>query len=109
MPLSYIRQQGQQVGLGSTVIAVVAEGPSGRIYAAPHSSKMEIVEAPDLDLGPIPENPRDFKTPNYGMTNWQEYLAGTDPHDSKDFLRFEGVSISNQICLLQFNTCTGRT
>jgi len=43
------------------------------------------------------------------MTNWQEYLAGTDPHNRQDVLRFDGVSISNQICLLQFNTHTGRT
>lgn len=44
-----------------------------------------------------------------GMTNWQEYLAGTDPLNSQDVLRFVGVSISNQICLLPFNTHTGRT
>jgi hypothetical protein len=44
-----------------------------------------------------------------GMTNWQEYLAGTDPHNSQDALRFDCVSLSNLVCLLQFNTHTGRT
>jgi hypothetical protein len=44
-----------------------------------------------------------------GLTNWQEYLAGTDPHNSQDTLRFDRVSCSNHICLLQFNTHTGRT
>jgi Lamin Tail Domain/Bacterial TSP3 repeat len=43
-----------------------------------------------------------------GMTNWQEYLAGTDPHNSQDTLRFDSVSCSNQVCRLQFNTHTGR-
>jgi hypothetical protein len=44
-----------------------------------------------------------------GMTNWQEYLAGTDPHNSQDALRFDSISFSNLVCLLQFNTHTGRT
>jgi hypothetical protein len=44
-----------------------------------------------------------------GMTNWQEYLAGTDPHNGQDALRFDFISFSNFVCLLQFNTHTGRT
>ena len=44
-----------------------------------------------------------------GMTNWQEYQAGTDPRNSQDALRFDLISCSNQLCLLQFNTRTGRT
>lgn len=44
-----------------------------------------------------------------GMTNWQEYLAGTDPHNGQDALRFDSISFSNLVCLLQFNTHTGRT
>jgi hypothetical protein len=44
-----------------------------------------------------------------GMTNWQEYLAGTDPLKSQDVLRFDHVSCSNFVCLLQFNTYTGHT
>jgi hypothetical protein len=44
-----------------------------------------------------------------GMTNLQEYLAGTDPHNAHDVLRLEFISCSNSVCLLQFNTHTGRT
>jgi hypothetical protein len=44
-----------------------------------------------------------------GMTNWQEYQAGTDPQNSQDVLRFDHVSCSNLVCLLEFNTHTGRT
>ena len=44
-----------------------------------------------------------------GMTNWQEYQAGTDPQNSQDALRFDHISCSNLVCLLQFNTHTGRT
>ena len=75
MPLTYIRQQGKAGGLGRTLIAVVAEGPDGRVYVAPRSSSQEIMEDLDLDLGPLPNNPRDFKTPNYGLTNWQDLFT----------------------------------
>jgi hypothetical protein len=44
-----------------------------------------------------------------GLNNWQEYVAGTDPHNSQDALRFDCISFSNLVCLLQFNTHTGRT
>jgi hypothetical protein len=44
-----------------------------------------------------------------GLNNLQEYLAGTDPHNSQDTLRFDFVSCTNLVCLLQFNTHTGRT
>jgi hypothetical protein len=44
-----------------------------------------------------------------GLNNWQEYIAGTDPHNSQDTLLFNSVSCSNYLCRLQFNTHTGRT
>lgn len=75
MPLTYIRQQGKDGGLGRTLIAVVAEGPGGRVYAAPRSSSQEVIGDLNFDLGPLPNNPRDFKTPNYGMTNWQDLFT----------------------------------
>jgi hypothetical protein len=42
-----------------------------------------------------------------GLNNLQEYLAGTDPHNAQDTVRFDKVSFSAQICALQFNTYTG--
>jgi hypothetical protein len=44
-----------------------------------------------------------------GLNNLQEYLAGTDPHNSQDALRFTCISFSNLVCLLQFDTHTGHT
>ncbi len=75
MPLPYIRKQGREFGLGSTLIAVVAEGPNGRAYLSPHSSELSAIDTPTVDLGRIPDNPRDFKTPNYGMVNWQDLFT----------------------------------
>ncbi|HEX5222189.1 MAG TPA: lamin tail domain-containing protein [Verrucomicrobiae bacterium] len=44
-----------------------------------------------------------------GATNGHEYIAGTNPANAGDYLRFSRVSIENQICTLEFSTRTGRT
>ena len=44
-----------------------------------------------------------------GMDNLQEYLAGTDPQNPLDYLRFDSVSISANECLLQFTRRPGRS
>ncbi len=71
MPLPYIREEGRAGRLGERLLAVVAEGVRERIYLAP---TIEMVAAaqeaaptwrPENDL---PNNPRDFKTPNYGLS-----------------------------------------
>ena len=43
---------------------------------------------------------------NDGLNNLQECLAGTDPHNSQETLRFGHVSCSNSVCRLQFNAHT---
>jgi putative DNA methylase len=73
MPFSYVRQQGQTDGLGARLMAIVAEGRRGRIYLSPTDAHaVTAAEAnpkwePD---GELPNNPRDFKTPNYGLSTF---------------------------------------
>jgi hypothetical protein len=43
-----------------------------------------------------------------GMNNWQEYLAGTNPHNGQDYLRIEQVAIGGPWCLIQFTPQQGR-
>lgn len=66
----YIREEAQQGRMGSHLMAVVAEGNSGRIYL-PADEEQQIascVAKPyDYPNAEIPHNPRDFKTPNYGL------------------------------------------
>ncbi|BCK76786.1 hypothetical protein AA0242T_2745 [Acetobacter aceti NRIC 0242] len=70
MPFSYIRQQGKGAGLSNRLMAIVAEGKKGRIYLSPTADQVAIADraqpqwVPD---GELPNNPRDFKTPNYGL------------------------------------------
>ncbi|PPH45731.1 hypothetical protein C5D09_09995 [Rathayibacter sp. AY1C9] len=71
--LSYIRERGKAVGLGRVLIATVAEGHRSRIYLAPDDvarTAAQVAKPSDLPEGTLAANPRDFKTPNYGMTTF---------------------------------------
>ncbi|MDI4089834.1 DUF1156 domain-containing protein [Pseudomonas aeruginosa] len=67
---NYIRAEGQAGRMGQRLMAVVAEGARGRVYLSPTQAQVDAAQsaqpewAPEMDL---PNNPRDFKTPNYGM------------------------------------------
>lgn len=71
--LDYIRSEGQLGRMGERLCAIVAESKNGRLYVTP-DTEQELAayvdkpkEYPDAEL---PHNPRDFKTPNYGMTTF---------------------------------------
>lgn len=44
-----------------------------------------------------------------GANNSHEQIAGTNPNDSNDYLRFTAVSVNNQVCQLEFATRPGHT
>lgn len=75
MPFSHIREQGKAGNMRERLMAVVADGPRGRIYLSPtldqQNCALEVPrpDAPELDQL-MPDNTRDFKTPNYGMMTW---------------------------------------
>jgi putative DNA methylase len=77
VPLKYIRTFGQQQGLGVMLAAVVAEGNRRRVYLPAMDDHLAVsqVERPDAPDAPLPVNPRDFKTPNYGMTTFAELFT----------------------------------
>lgn len=76
--LDYVRNEGKAGRLGKVLMAMVVEGPSGRIYMAPSDEQAEaanVVRPIDVPSGTIPKNPRDFKTPNYGLTEWSDLFS----------------------------------
>ncbi len=69
----YIRREGRAGRIGTRLLAIVLDGPSGRLYVSPTAKHEDrACEAhpewvPTLEL---PDNPRDFKTPNYGINTY---------------------------------------
>lgn len=69
----YIRGEGKAGRMGARLMAIVAEGARGRMYLEPDSVQEQLLETIKPDWkpdAPLPRNPRDFKTPNYGLTTY---------------------------------------
>lgn len=71
-PIDYnhIRTQGKNGRMGQRLMAIVAEGVRGRIYLSPSDAHIAAAESARPEWSPemaLPNNPRDFKTPNYGL------------------------------------------
>lgn len=75
---NYIRNEGKAGRMGQQLMAVVAEGPRGRVYLQPTTEQISIASSaqpiwsPEMEL---PNNPRDFKTPNYGLTKFGDLFT----------------------------------
>jgi putative DNA methylase len=74
----YIRQEGKAGRMGTRLLAIVALGGRGRVYLPPTLA----MEATARDARPewkpelaLPDNPRDFKTPNYGLTTFGDLFT----------------------------------
>lgn len=74
----YIRDYGKKVGLGQKLFAVVLDGPQGRVYIEPTSEMEDLAFSAKPSWKPetkLPDNPRDFKTPNYGLNTYGELFT----------------------------------
>lgn len=79
-PIDYnhIRSEGKAGRINTKLMAIMAQGARGRIYLSPTSEH----EATALQVHPewrpevtLPDNPRDFKTPNYGLTTFADLFT----------------------------------
>ena len=67
----YIRKEGRAQRHGRSLLAVVAEG-KGRVYCVGSETDVPDCGAEvSISLGDIHQNKRDFKTPNYGIEQWE--------------------------------------
>ena len=74
----YIRSEGREHRMGEKLMTIVAEGKRGRIYCAPSIEQAAIANVPKPDDYPdadIASNPRDFKTPNYGLATFSQLFT----------------------------------
>ena len=76
--LQYVREEGRSRRIGSNLMAVVADGPSGRLYVNPDPGQREAAAVSKPENVPNPEighYPRDIKTQTYGMTTWDQLFT----------------------------------
>lgn len=74
----YIRDEGKSGRMSAKLSSIVAEGSNGRIYlpADDVQSTVAKVERPDdFPDAKLPNNPRDFKTPNYGLEYFSDLFT----------------------------------
>lgn len=78
IPYDYIRDEGQAGRMGARLMAIVAEGPNGRVYLPPTREHERIAREAKPTWKPevaLPANPRDFKTPLYGLTTYADLFT----------------------------------
>ena len=74
----YIRAEGQAGRMGARLMAIVAEGDRGRVYLAPTAEHEGTAKEARPEWKPeasLPANPRDFKTPLYGLTTFGDLFT----------------------------------
>lgn len=74
----YIREEGRKDRIGAHLIAVVAEGPHGRLYLSPTPDQIGAANVPRPEIdedGQIATNPRWFSPPAYGLTKFSELFT----------------------------------
>jgi len=78
VPFAHVRSEGKAGRMGQRLMAVVAEGARGRVYVEPDEGHITIAGSAKPEWKPdavLPHNPRDFKTPNYGMKTFADLFT----------------------------------
>ena len=78
MPYDYIRSEGKTGRMGTRLMAIVAEGNRGRLYISPTPEHEAVATKARPEWMPdtvLPDNTRDFKTPNYGLTTFGDLFT----------------------------------
>lgn len=74
----YIRQEGKEKQIGSKLCAIVAEGKNNRIYIKPndeHIAAVQVEKPGDFPMAALPNNPRNFNTPIYGLSDFSDLFT----------------------------------
>lgn len=74
----YGKAKGISHEMGSQLMAIVAEGKHGRIYLSPTEQQAfiaDVREPEDYPSAPMPENPRWFSPPSFGMTDYRDLFS----------------------------------
>jgi putative DNA methylase len=79
VPLTHIREEGKAGRMGAQLMAIVAEGPRGRVYVAPDETHERIArsavppdDVPDFELA---THPQYMGTPRYGLSQFRDLFT----------------------------------
>jgi putative DNA methylase len=78
IPLDYVRSEGRAGRMGSVMMAIVVEGPSGRIYLPPSLEQEQVARQAKPENVPDTELPREalgFRVQNYGLTHHRDLFS----------------------------------
>ena len=74
----YIKAEGKAKRMGTRMIAIVAEGKGRRLYLPPTEAMEQVAAAAKSEWvpeGDLPNDPRNFWTVNYGLTNYADLFT----------------------------------
>jgi hypothetical protein len=74
----HIRTESRAGRMGADLIAVVAEGPHGRLYISPtaeHTKAAEVPRPEGLSDAELPEQALGFRVQNYGIKRWVDLFT----------------------------------
>lgn len=78
VPMAHIKSEGAAGRLGAELMAVVAEGKRQRNYLPPtegHRNAAAVERPADVPEGTLPDDPRNFWTPAYGLTQFVDLFT----------------------------------
>ena len=78
IPYNYIRKEGKAGRMGSRLMSVVAQGERERVFLKPTPDHEFVARKANPAWKPevvLPNNPRDFKTPNYGLPTYADLFT----------------------------------
>jgi putative DNA methylase len=108
MPFTYVRSEGKASRMTERLMAIVAEGSRGRVYLSPTQEMIDIAAKAQPEWKPehtLPVNPRDFKTPNYGMNTFgdlftsRQLVALTTFSDLVQEARLKAIADAQAACM----------
>ena len=74
----YVKSKGRAHQIGAQLMAVVADGKRGRVYVSPdetHVLAAQVSEPEGYPSGAMPDNPRWFSPPGFGMTEYSDLFT----------------------------------
>jgi putative DNA methylase len=74
----HIYSEGKAGRMGARLMAIVAEGERGRVYLPPNQEHVSVAQSATPDWKPelaMPENPRWFSPPGYGLTTYGDLFT----------------------------------